>query len=153
MPDGHRYTTEYRYDLMGNMTGIRYPNSETWLDYEYDKMGRVSAIPGFAGTFTYDENSALAAVRMDNGITTTYNRDRNGRVTGIIANSLSGEDILNLALGYDAANNIVKHDNAYIYDKVNRLQRATVRGILSSTTKADHDPGTVASIFRRQRDG
>ena len=63
MADGHRYTTEYRYDLMGNMTGIRYPNSEAWLDYEYDKMGRVIAVPGFAGTrsnpgFAYDENGA-----------------------------------------------------------------------------------------------
>jgi RHS repeat-associated protein len=144
-------TTEYRYDLMGNMTGIRYPNTEVWLDYEYDKMGRVIAIPGFAGTrtnpgFTYDANSALAAVQMDNKIRTEYSRDRNGRVTGIIANSLSGEDILNLALGYDAANNIIsRNDNAYIYDKVNRLQRATVRGNFEDKfTKADMILGTVA---------
>jgi YD repeat-containing protein len=36
MPDGSRYATEYRYDQIGQMTGIKYPNSSEWLDYQYD---------------------------------------------------------------------------------------------------------------------
>lgn len=50
MPDGTRYATEYRYDIMGQMTEIRYPNSVSWLTYDYDQMGRLVGIPGFAGS-------------------------------------------------------------------------------------------------------
>ena len=50
MPDGSRYATEYRYDVMGQMTGIKYPNSNEWLTYDYDQMGRIVGIPGFAGS-------------------------------------------------------------------------------------------------------
>jgi YD repeat-containing protein len=28
-----QYSTEYQYDKMGQMTGIRYPNSREWLTY------------------------------------------------------------------------------------------------------------------------
>ena len=39
MPDGSRYATEYRYDVMGQMTGIKYPNSSDWLAYDYESNG------------------------------------------------------------------------------------------------------------------
>lgn len=48
MPDGASYTTQYQYDISGQMTGIRYPNSADWLNYQYDQMGRLVGIPGFA---------------------------------------------------------------------------------------------------------
>ncbi len=84
-----RHATQYQYDIMGQMTGIRYRGSKEWLNYEYDKMGRLLAIPGFSGTknnpgFDYDENSALKMIKTDNGITTTIpdigGWDTNGRI-------------------------------------------------------------------------
>ncbi len=47
MPDGNRYNLEYRYDIMGQATGVRYPNSFEWLTYEYDKMVSVKSPTGF----------------------------------------------------------------------------------------------------------
>ena len=96
---------------MGQMTGIRYPNSAEWLTYEYDKMGRLAAIPGFAGTknkpgFRYDENSALQLARTDNGIVTTYKRDKNGRIIHIKAAKFQPDTItLRLKLAVSVGSN------------------------------------------------
>jgi RHS repeat-associated protein len=149
MLDGTRYTTEYRYDIMGQMTGIRYPKSAEWLTYDYDAMGRLVGIPGFAGGkdnpgFTYDDNSALESVKTDNGVTTTYQRDKNGRITGITA-AKSGANILSLTYVFDDANRIIqRNDNSYVYDKVSRLTQATIRGVFEDTfTKADMEMGAA----------
>jgi RHS repeat-associated protein len=149
MPDGTRYATEYRYDIMGQMTGIRYPNSVSWLTYDYDQMGRLVGIPGFAGSkdnpgFTYDDNSALESVKTNNGVVTTYQRDKNGRITSINT-AKSGISVLNLDYAFDNANNIIRrNDNTYIYDKVNRLKQATIRGVFEDEfTKADMNIGTA----------
>ncbi len=150
LPDGTRYTTEYQYDIMGQMTGIRYPNSTGWLTYDYDKMGRLIGIPGFAGTkdtpgFTYDDNSALESIKTNNGITTTYQRDDNGRITGINTAKVFGDNILSLTYAFDNANNIIRrNDNSYVYDKVNRLKQATIHGVFEDKfTKADMLMGTA----------
>ena len=149
MPDGTRYATGYRYDIMGQMTGIRYPNSASWLTYDYDQVGRLVGIPGFAGSkdnpgFMYDDNSALASVKTDNGVTTTYQRDNNGRITSI-SSAKAGTDILKLNYVFDNANNIIqRNDNNYIYDKVSRLTQATIRGVFEDEfTKADMSIGTA----------
>jgi RHS repeat-associated protein len=149
MPDGTRYTTEYQYDIMGQMTGVRYPKSAEWLTYDYDQMGRLVGIPGFAGSkdnpgFMYDDNSALVSVKTDNGVTTTYQRDNNGRITGINA-SKSGTDILKLNYVFDNANNIIqRNDNSYVYDKISRLTQATIRGVFEDEfTTADMSIGTA----------
>ena len=149
MPDGTRYATKYRYDIMGQMTGIRYPKSAEWLTYDYDKLGRLVGIPGFAGSkanpgFMYDDNSALASVKTDNGVTTTYQRDNNGRITSI-SSAKAGTDILKLNYVFDNANNIIqRNDNNYIYDKVSRLTQATIRGVFEDEfTKADMSIGTA----------
>lgn len=159
MPDGTSYVTQYRYDLMGNMNGIRYPNSVDWLTYEYDKMNRLVAIPGFAGTtsnpgFSYDENSAVQSVRTDNGVTTAFQRDRNGRVTSINASGINGQGVLGLNYVYDDANNIIqRNDNTYVYDKINRLTRATVRGVFEDKfTKADMVMGTADQDYYGEKD-
>lgn len=158
MPDGNRYHLEYRYDIMGQATGVRYPNSLDWLSYEYDKMGRMIAIPGFAGTktnpgFTYDENSALQSAKTDNGVQTTYQRDNNGRITSINTER-AGLGVLSLSYAYDAANNIIqRNDNLYVYDKLNRLQRATIHGAFEDKfTKADLLMGTADQDYHGEKE-
>lgn len=114
MPDESSYATQYQYDIMGQMTEIRYPNSKSWLNYEYDKMRRLIAIPGFAGTknnpgFDYDENSTLNMLKTDNGITTSIpdigGRDRNGWLKEMLVSQNNGNTILHLTYDYDKANN------------------------------------------------
>jgi len=158
MPDGTSYTTQYQYDVMGNMTGIRYPGSADWLTYQYDPMSRLVGIGGFAGTrnkpgFTYDENSALAGVTTDNGITTSYIRDENGRITNIDSRK-SGNSVMSLTYTYDDANNIItRNDNGYVYDKVNRLHQATIRGYFEDNfTKADMLIGKVDQDYHGQKE-
>ena len=154
MPDGRSYATQYQYDIMGQMTGIRYPGSKEWLNYEYDKMGRLLAIPGFAGTknnpgFDYDENSALKMIKTDNGITTTIpdigGRDTNGRIKNMAVTKKNGDPILSLGYDYDNANNIIRrNDNVYTYNELNRLDKAIVHGAFQDQfTKADMRVGTV----------
>jgi RHS repeat-associated protein len=140
------------------MTGIRYPNSADWLSYDYDKMGRLIAIPGFAGSksnpgFIYDENSALQSVKTDNGVETSYQRDKNGRITNINATK-SDAAILSLTYAYDAANNIIqRNDNTYVYDKLNRLQRATIYGAFEDKfTKADMLMGTADQDYHGDKE-
>ncbi len=152
LPGGARYNTEYQYDLMGQLTGMRYPNSQEWLIYEYDLMGRLVAIPGFAGTmttpgFTYDENSALRMAKSDNGITMEIpaigGRDKNGRLREMLYTGTNGNEVLRLTYDYDKTNNIVRrNDNTYVYDELNRLQRATIYGAFEDKfTKDDLDIG------------
>jgi RHS repeat-associated protein len=150
MPDGSSYTTQYQYDRMGQMTGISYPGSSRWLEYQYDMMGRVVGIPGFAGNknnpgFGYDDNSALASIRTDNGITATYQRDDNGRITDILSQNRSGQDVLRLHYEFDDANNIIsRNDNSYVYTKLNQLRQATIRGYFEDDfSKGDLVLGTV----------
>lgn len=148
---GARYTTEYRYDeLTGAMTGVRYPHSGAWLEYVYDRMGRLAAIPGFAGTsaspgFSYDENNALTSVTTANGMVTHYQYDKNGRMTAVRALKSAGDEVLALNYIYDKASNIIgRNDNSYIYDKLNRLQQATIRGVFEDRfTKAEMLLGTA----------
>lgn len=158
MSDGTSYTTQYQYDVMGNMTGIRYPNSSDWLNYQYDKMNRLVSISGFAGTsskpgFTYDENSALASITTNNGVTTSYQRDKDGRITNIDSTK-SGNSVMSLKYTYDDANNIItRNDNSYVYDKVNRLQQATIRGYFEDNfTKADMLIGKVDQDYHGEKE-
>lgn len=163
MPGGVTYNTEYRYDQMGQMTGIRYPNSSQWLTYDYDKMGRLTAIPGFAGTksnpgFGYDKNNAIMMIKTDNGITTTIpdigGRDENGRVKLMTVTKSSGEEMIHLTYDYDKANNVTeRNDNLYVYDELNRLERATIFGAFEDKfTKADLKMGKVDQDYHGEKE-
>ena len=123
-----------------------------------NQMGRIVGIPGFAGSktdhgFTYDENSALASLKMNNGVTTTYQRDGNGRVSSINAIK-SGNPVLGLNYVYDDANNIIqRNDNSYVYDKVSRLTQATIRGVFEDKfTKADKLMGIADKDYKGEKD-
>ena len=163
LPGGVKYSTEYQYDKMGQMTGILYPNSREWLTYEYDLMGRVVAVPGFAGTkaspgLAYDENSALRMVRTDNGITMEIpelgGRDKNGRLREMLYTGANGNEVLRLTYDYDKANNIVRrNDNTYVYDELNRLQRATIYGAFEdSFTKDDMNIGQADQDYHGEKE-
>ena len=55
---------------------------------------------------------------------------------------------------YDYANNILtRNDNGYVYDKVNRLTQATIRGVFEDKfTKADMVMGTVDQDYHGDKD-
>lgn len=83
-------------------------------------------------------------MKTNNGVTATYQRDNNERITNINAAKL-GANILNLTYVFDDANRIIqRNDNSYVYDKVSRLTQATIRGVFEDEfTKADMNIGTA----------
>jgi hypothetical protein len=142
---------------------MHYPNSREWLTYEYDLMGRLIAIPDFAGTkatagFSYDENSALRMVKSDNGITMEIpeigGRDKNGHLREMLYSNATGQEILHLTYDYDKTNNIVRrNDNTYVYDEPNRLQKATIYGTFEDRfTKDDLDIGQADQDYHGWKD-
>jgi hypothetical protein len=126
-------------------------------------MGRLTAIPGFAGTktnpgFAYDENSALRIVKTDNGITMEIpeigGRDKNDRLREMLYTSTNGNEVLRLTYDYDKANNIVRrNDNTYVYDELNRLQRATIEGVFEDKfIKEDMNIGQADQDYHGEKE-
>jgi RHS repeat-associated protein len=134
---GRPYTTEYRYDQAGNITGIRYPGSSTWLEYRYNQTNRLSAIPGLAdGTqanpaFAYDPAGNLRTVRLNSGVTSTLTPDKLNRLANVsVTSPRLSNPVLSLTYTHDGEGNILtRNENTYRYDELDRLVYAQVKGI------------------------
>ncbi|NLG85492.1 MAG: hypothetical protein GX493_13020, partial [Firmicutes bacterium] len=128
--NGHTYTTSFRYDGVGNLTGIRYPGSEAWVEYRYDPMNRLRevAVPGSdPAAFHYDDTQGGILSRLDlpNGVRTDYALDLMGRLQGLHA-LLGGEAVLGLDYTFDANGNITRimrneKEEYYGYDALDQL--------------------------------
>lgn len=126
------YATQYRYDKAGNVTGILYPGSSAWLEYQYNTVNRVYAITGLAGgtlsnpAFAYDPAGNLRSVRVSSP-----------KLTG---------PVLSLAYTYDGEGNILsRKENTYEYDELDRLTKATVKGVFADDPSAQR--GYVTGDF------
>ena len=133
------YITKYSYDKYGNLTGIKYPESEDYLSYGYDELNQLKWINGLAGdkdnpAFTYNQNGQLNEMLYDNGVKTTYEYNALGRPESIVSNRTDlttniREKILDLNYQYDGVGNVkTRNKNNYDYDSLNRLKRAKVEG-------------------------
>ncbi len=122
--DGVAYTTKYRYDIAGNMTGIQYPGESSFLTYRFNSSNQLTEVQGFldashGGGISYYPSGKSKSITYNNGISTNFTYDSRGRL------SASESPILNLSYGYDQSGNIVKiNDNKYSYDGLNRLIKA-----------------------------
>ena len=126
---GKTYAVEYRYDVMGRITGVKYPSGE-WVSYEYNNLGELTRVPGFIEeTPRYDQGGLLVGLTAANQITTTYEYDRKGRLTNLNYNNQNSELLKGYNLGYDGANNIIKkNDDTFTYDSLNQLLFANLKG-------------------------
>lgn len=102
------YTTEYRYDLLGRVKAIDYPehplaNQKIRVCYDYGSAGYITGVaantdaagwPMFGGgcdsnrkdivsNITYNEFGQTAGFALGNGVSTTYTHDVRGRIIRI----------------------------------------------------------------------
>ena len=135
---GKTSTVEYQYDVMGRMTGVKYPTGQ-WVTYEYNNLGELNKVPGLINEAPrYDEGGFLVGVTAANQIATTYEYDRNGRLTILNYNNQSRELMKGYRLGYDGANNIItKNEDTFSYDSLNQLLFANLQGKFEVDGKAE----------------
>ncbi|TDX53272.1 RHS repeat-associated core domain-containing protein [Orenia marismortui] len=133
------YSTAYKYDLYGNLVGIKYPGSDEYLEYGYDEFSQLRYIKDIAGTkdspaFDYDLTGHITEMSYDNGVRTSFGYDEVGRPESIITTKTDIEtgtqtELLKLEYDYDGEGNVNRrNNNEYTYDGVNRLRTATVEG-------------------------
>ncbi|AZR73497.1 hypothetical protein BBF96_08930 [Anoxybacter fermentans] len=138
---GKTYVTGYRYDKVGNLRFIKYPESNVWVEYKYNKLNQLVGITGFAdGTvdnpaFTYVDNGFLTGIRYNNGTNTEITPDANSRVKSIKVITVDEGTPFDISYAYDGNNNvesrtnhITGNTNYYYYDKLDRLTAAEVEG-------------------------
>jgi RHS repeat-associated protein len=105
--EGIPYTVSYSYDASSRMASATYPDLSV-IDYEYDALNRLIAIPGYAA-FTYDTNSLLESMTYDNGVTTDYQHDSRNRTISIDTQK-NGIDLLSMDYQYDPVGNTTQTD-------------------------------------------
>jgi RHS repeat-associated protein len=159
---GQAYTVSYGYDLADHVTNIIYPSGDV-VSYERDSQGRISSVsyrPSGSGTttplatsVTYAPFGPLTGFAYGNGLVRTQDYDQDYRLTGI-STSATGASVQNLALGYDAANDIksitdnltAANSQNFAYDEDYRLTNATgIYGNDKYTYDADGNRLTLAA--------
>jgi RHS repeat-associated protein len=139
--DGVVYTTDYAYDLAGNLLQITHPDGRL-VTYGRDALGRVATIltqPDAAAApvvvaseIEYQPFGPVASLTFGNGVVLTYSYDQDYRLTAITAGD-STTDVQDLALAYDDAHNITAitdlldtaRDQSFQYDGLHRLTQAS----------------------------
>ncbi|MCL6614016.1 MAG: glycohydrolase toxin TNT-related protein, partial [Firmicutes bacterium] len=156
---GAFYTVSYRYDAAGNLTGIRYPGSETWVEYAYDGANRLKSVAGFTTDdgFTYDPSGIPLATRYTNGTSTTYRLDHLGRIE-LLETVSPTESLLKLVYGYDPVGNIVsiardgKKDERFAYNRADELVEESISGfelpapLAAAVNKTTLGPGETLQV-------
>ena len=131
---GSGHNNSYSYDKNGNCTSV---NNTT---YGYDKLNRLTSVSfdGKTITYTYRKDSKLSSVSYPNGMTTSYEYDAVGRLTGKTTKLKNGTVIAGYSFTLDKVGNIVKQtatepytgmkltneDISYTYNSGNRITKA-----------------------------
>ncbi|QTL97138.1 hypothetical protein GM661_03685 [Iocasia frigidifontis] len=146
--DGKSYRSSYRYDKLGKLSGIKYPGSNSYLEYKYNDLNHLVAVDGIADgsiddssndlTFTYRNNGFLSGISYQNGTSSSISPDRNYRIGNIkIKKNNAGvtEKLLDISYNYDQNNNLIKrtdklskYTNQYHYDRLDRLVSTDLAG-------------------------
>ena len=138
--DGNTYPFSYSYNLLGRVTGMKYPSGRvvnTW----YDVAGRICVVGGtsctaagpYVGSTTYAENGALQQATLRNGLVETTTFNVRFQPTGLTA--VRGSQMLGLGYGYPGGTsnngNVVSENittpgglnaqQVFAYDAYNRL--------------------------------
>ena len=117
---GHNNT--YSYDKNGNCTSV---NNTT---YGYDKLNRLTQV-SFGGktiTYSYRKDSRLSSVSYPNGMTTSYEYDVVGRLTGKTTKLKNGTVVAGYTFTLDKVGNIVKQTATEPYNEM-KLSNENIR--------------------------
>jgi RHS repeat-associated protein len=144
--------TEYKYDNVGQLIAIPYPDAISKRIYNYDDFNQLNEVQGLTqkAGITYWADGLPQSIALVNGVNTNFGYDDNRRLQEL---NISGKnDIINYNYHYDAANNIkIIHngktnlDNSHNYYDNNQLKLAMVPG-----TFAEKDPTTGTPGLKEQ---
>jgi RHS repeat-associated protein len=125
---GKTYAVGYSYDVMGRVTGVKYPTGHA-VEYTYNNLGELKGVPGYIDEApSYDQGGLLVGLKAANGVTTALVYDQNGRLKNLkYANQAAA--LKEYAYTFDGANNIkTKNGDSYDYDVLNQLLYANLKG-------------------------
>ncbi len=133
--NGFDFITGMERDAMERLTRLTYPDG-TAVEYRYNAMGSLAAVPGFVDAIDYAANGQKAAFVYANGVQSRYAYDGRQRLARL--RSTRGTAVLqDLAYSYDGASNILRIEDRrpvktpedrttdYGYDDLYRLTQAT----------------------------
>jgi RHS repeat-associated protein len=146
--DNATYTIGYQYSN-SLLTGIKYPGTTNWLNYNYNNLNQLAEVVGFTAQqgITYDADGALKTITYGNGVVTSYSYDANRRLSSLTTVS-GGTNIQDLAFTYDKSNNITAINNkTYEYDANSQLTKAVTPGSFMESKATPGDPGFKAADF------
>ncbi len=134
--DSTPYETQYSYDLLGNLTGITYPDSTT-ASYVYNNAAQLEEVTNYVDDIDYAPTGAISFIEFNNGITTTNTYDENQLYWLTQKVTTDGvDDLQNISYTFDNVGNITNIDDnsdtdaakdaAYVYDDLYRLTSATI---------------------------
>ena len=140
---GTAYQMNYTYDRAGEMISETYPSRTRVVNTQYDAAGRISQLQAgatnYASTFQYAAHGAVSQVTLGNALVekTSFNNrlqpteimlGASGNVFDLqysYTSSCQSQNNGNLVEQKIKVNGSVIADQAYCYDKLNRLASAT----------------------------
>jgi len=99
----------YRYDTVGNLAAITYPDG-TEVKYEYDVNNNLVSVTDWEDrktVYTYDENNMVIGVNKPDDSVTTTEYDNAGRVICTVEKNARGELITGFEYAYDILGRVV----------------------------------------------
>ena len=141
--DSTLYNTDYAYDLLGNITQVTYPDTNTAV-YKYNNAGQVEEITNYIDDLDYEATGAISFIEFDNGITTTntYDEDQLYWLTQKVTTD-GVDNFQDISYTFDNVGNITDIDDdsdtdagkdaAYVYDDLYRLTSATITNTANSS--------------------
>ncbi|MEU5696327.1 polymorphic toxin-type HINT domain-containing protein [Actinosynnema sp. NPDC020468] len=129
---GLHTSSTFEYDANGAMTVRRDPWATTTVGYRPDGQIATLADSLQSTTSTYNYSTltgALNSTSLSNGVSTRWQYDGRGRVSGVAATNAAGADVFRAVYGYDSRGNLTSNDvqvgppsgGTYTYDKADRL--------------------------------
>lgn len=121
---GNSFSIVYGYDGNDQLNQITYPNSGSVVTYSPDALGRPTSATPFLNSVTHHANGQINTISHANGVTTSMGQDNRQRPSTIQTSSY-----INLAYGYDHANNVISitdsansnNNRTLGYDEIDRL--------------------------------
>lgn len=129
--DGASYRTEYKYNVGGALEKIKYPEANSWIEYQYDQNNRLQNVVGYASNFAYNPAGGLEGFTLANGVVASYGYDPLLRLNAIQYKKTDAISVFSSTFTYDLSNNIATIDGGrkyFGYDANNQLIRATEKG-------------------------
>ena len=127
-------STSYGYDNGNRISSITYTNNDV-IEYDYNSLGELVDVPGYLSESPEYINGLLKKITAANGISTEYEYDDNNRLSSLTY-SADSEILKSYSYLYDNNNNIEKmNDNLYLYDEMNQLVSAFMKGDFTADVK------------------